>query len=152
MMKTIYVRACANWLSIADLSPVPQHWNDGLHCHTNVSKSSHFASVQSSIVPKGCRNTVFWIYQFLIGSHVVFHVTSFFIEVFSCNPWAKLWDPTITNSHCVPRTDIKHLISTILNVGSDLILLALSQYVIWSLRISTQRAATLSAVFFVGIV
>lgn len=85
---------------------------------------------------------------FLIWATVLFYLISSFVEIFSCNPRERFWNPLI-EGRCfdVPAIQIA---STALKSVSDFVILLLPQVVIWRLQMSFQNKLKISAVFLTG--
>ncbi|KAI1481231.1 hypothetical protein F4774DRAFT_374713 [Daldinia eschscholtzii] len=92
---------------------------------------------------------LYWATIILILVNFIYYLTGRFIEIFSCEPIAKAWDPLI-KGHCI---NIKALISTssTINTASDLIILILPQLVIWRLNLSRKEKTGVSIIFLVAI-
>lgn len=100
-------------------------------------------------VPKGTRNTFFWMSVVLIVLNVLLYGIGLIIQNVQCSPIEALWDYTIAGE-CIwiPQ----YMISTAaLNVASDIAILVLPQKVVWSLHMSRMRKFAVSIVFAVGL-
>ncbi|KAF2866059.1 hypothetical protein BDV95DRAFT_210963 [Massariosphaeria phaeospora] len=104
------------------------------------------------LVPTGTRNAAFYLYHALLAANIIFYIVSAFIELFSCSPRAKLWDPTIVEGKCVGDITAKRVVSGVINMLTDFVVLVLAQKVVWGLGggVGGKRRGRLSGVFFVG--
>ena len=80
----------------------------------------------------------------------VFYLISSLLEIFSCTPIRKAWDPLVVGGHCLNVYTI-NVAAAAINTTSDLIILLLPQHVIWRLQMSLERRIGISAIFFTGI-
>lgn len=101
-------------------------------------------------MPRGTRNAYFWIGHVLLWINVLFYFAMVIVELKTCTPRAKQWDPTIKGGSCISASIVRFLIA-MLNVATDLIIIALPQRVIWGLHLPIKRKIALSALFLVGI-
>lgn len=99
-----------------------------------------FCSVQRDI---GYQLT--WL---LIVTNSIFYLLFFFIPIFECFPREKIWNKTISG-HCLD-INVLYLTSTSFNTISDIAMLSVPIYLIWTLQISTQRKIGVSAIFGTG--
>ncbi|KAI1805118.1 hypothetical protein F4811DRAFT_561393 [Daldinia bambusicola] len=93
---------------------------------------------------------LYWATRILIVANFLYYSTGRFLEIFSCRPLAKAWDPLIREGHCI---DIKALVnaSASINTASNVLILALPQLIIWRLNLSRKEKAGISAIFLVAI-
>ncbi|KAI2779219.1 hypothetical protein F4815DRAFT_500560 [Daldinia loculata] len=93
---------------------------------------------------------LYWTTIFIIAVNFIHYFIGRFIEIFSCYPIAKAWDPLITEGSCI---DIKALISASASISaaSDIIILILPQVVIWRLNLSRKEKAGISIIFLIAI-
>ncbi|KAF2004265.1 hypothetical protein P154DRAFT_485419 [Amniculicola lignicola CBS 123094] len=101
-------------------------------------------------VPMGQRNAMFWISHGLIWSNVLFYGIGTAVEIFQCTPREKIWNPLYVGGSCVIEMPMHMRASGVINLISDVIILALPQRVIWSLHISNSRKVGLSFLFAIG--
>lgn len=100
--------------------------------------------------PAGLTNTMYWACHSLIWINLLFYLISTFLEIFSCKPRQKAWNPLITSGSCID-TLVLNVAASAINAVSDLILLILPQLMIWRLRMAVQRRIAVSAVFLIAI-
>lgn len=100
-------------------------------------------------VPLKTRDTIYWTSHALTWTNLLYYLIGTFLEIFSCTPIAKAWDPFITDGHCIDILAINVAASSI-NLLSDLAILILPQVSIWSLQMSLRRKVQISAIFLIG--
>ncbi|ORX95043.1 hypothetical protein BCR34DRAFT_669540 [Clohesyomyces aquaticus] len=100
--------------------------------------------------PPGSRDFVFWASHVLIYANIVFYIIEELLAIFSCQPRAKAWDPTIQGGHCLNHV-LTNVTTAAANTLSDLLLLVIPHRVIWSLNMPKTQKMGLSAVFSVAI-
>ncbi|KAF2501685.1 hypothetical protein BU16DRAFT_613535 [Lophium mytilinum] len=96
------------------------------------------------------RGPMFWAFHALIWANIIFYVSCTFIEVWSCNPRAKIWTPLLQGGKCL-NTNAIAVSSGVFNTISDIAMVLLPQRVIWKLNMSRGRKIGLSAIFLFGI-
>lgn len=94
------------------------------------------------------RDAWYWFTQLLIAVNGVFYIVFFFIPIFLCNPRSKIWNPE-EDGHCLSASQL-YLASAIFNMLSDMAMLSVPVYLIWSLQMSTRRKIGACAVFLTG--
>jgi hypothetical protein len=94
---------------------------------------------------------LYWTTVFLLAANILCYVIITFLEVFSCSPIAKSWDPLVTDGYCVIDLQVLNAAATAHNSASDFIILAIPQLVIWRLNMTWKKKVNLSIVFMVGI-
>jgi hypothetical protein len=102
-------------------------------------------------VPRGQRNAMFWISHGLIWSNVLFYGVGTIVEIFQCTPREKIWNALYEAGSCPIHMPAHMFASGIINLVSDIMILALPQKVIWKLHISTHNKVGVSLLFAVGI-
>jgi hypothetical protein len=100
-------------------------------------------------VPRGVRNAFFWILHVTIWIHVGFYGALTLVEIWSCNPREKIWNPWIPGT-CISIAAVGGT-SSIVNVVSDIIILILPHRVIWKLEMPKHRKKAISLLFTCGI-
>lgn len=101
-------------------------------------------------VPRGIRDVVFWMIQGLIALNVCFYLANELTIAFQCNPIAKAWDSSIPGK-CI-LTSLNPIITSVINVLSDVLILALPIWAIWHLqKVPTKKKLSVSAIFATGI-
>lgn len=89
--------------------------------------------------------------MFLFTANILCYLIITFLEIFSCSPIAKSWDILITDGYCVVDLRVLNAVATAHNSGSDFIILAIPQLVIWRLNLTWKKKVNLSIVFMVAI-
>jgi len=79
----------------------------------------------------------------------VFYITCTFLEIFGCQPRARLWDKLIPG-RCL-NMDAVIVASGAVNLLSDLTILLLPQNTIWRLNLSSRKKLGVSAIFAVAL-
>ncbi|KAJ2977748.1 hypothetical protein NUW58_g7713 [Xylaria curta] len=100
-------------------------------------------------VPKGTRDSFWWTCITNLALNVLFYVAAKLVENFACFPHETIWDFTV-EGHCLDQKSLA-LASAIVNLVSDLLILALPQIVIWKLNMSVTKKPGVSLVFAVGV-
>ncbi|KAI0594689.1 hypothetical protein F4775DRAFT_419798 [Biscogniauxia sp. FL1348] len=101
-------------------------------------------------VPQG-RNAMFWTLHILIWSNIIFYIAGNFAEIFRCTPREKIWNVFYEGGSCPVNIAAQNFSSGILNLISDVIILALPQWIIWRLNMSRARKFGLSLLFMIGV-
>ncbi|KAI1099761.1 hypothetical protein F4804DRAFT_320931 [Jackrogersella minutella] len=102
-------------------------------------------------VPAGQRNYVYWTLHTLIWTNIVFYVITTITEIFRCSPRELIWNPFLEGGSCPIDVEDQNIITSVLNFLSDTTILAMPQWVIWKLQMSTSRKWGLSLLFLIGI-
>ncbi|RYP08063.1 hypothetical protein DL765_008919 [Monosporascus sp. GIB2] len=102
-------------------------------------------------VPRGTRNSTFWILHTLIWTNIIFYVITTFTEIFRCWPREKIWNPWFEGGSCPLDIEGQNIATSVLNFISDTTILAMPQWVIWKLQMSTSKKWGLSLLFVIGI-
>ncbi|KAF7953323.1 hypothetical protein EAE96_006534 [Botrytis aclada] len=95
----------------------------------------------------GQRRWFFWTCHTFIWLNVVFYTTCFFLEIFSCKPISKAWDPFIATGSCPINVEYLNIAASSINVISDLAILLLPQGIIWRLKMDTSKRLGVSLIF-----
>ncbi|KAI1098688.1 hypothetical protein F4804DRAFT_350120 [Jackrogersella minutella] len=93
---------------------------------------------------------IYWTVIVMAGTNALFYSTGIFCEIFACHPFAKAWDPFITQGHCIDTLALSS-VSGGINTISDVIILILPQLIIWRLNISIKNKTAVSVIFLVAI-
>ena len=94
------------------------------------------------------RDVFYWMTMFLIILNSLFYTTFFFIPIFQCSPRSKIWDDQ-TPGHCLKVIGLYYT-SAIFNTVSDIAMLAVPVYLVWSLQMSVLRKVGISFIFCTG--
>ncbi|KAK8903733.1 hypothetical protein QC760_008195 [Botrytis cinerea] len=95
----------------------------------------------------GERKWFFWTCHTFIWLNVVFYATCFFMEIFSCKPIVKAWDPFMTTGSCPINVKYLNIAASSINVISDLAILLLPQGIIWKLNMNASKRLGVSLIF-----
>lgn len=93
---------------------------------------------------------LYWITILLIGCNAVAYFVLDIIQIWSCNPIRKSWDPFVTGGWCLDVEALNVSASSV-NVASDTVIFLLPQYVIWRLHMPTKQKVAVSLMFLVAI-
>ncbi|KAI0444954.1 hypothetical protein F4803DRAFT_509652 [Xylaria telfairii] len=99
----------------------------------------------------GQRNVMFWSIHALMWSNAVYYISGTFLEIFRCSPRQKIWDPLFVGGTCPINIDANNFVSTIINLVSDLAILAIPQFVVWKLNMTRGKKLGISFIFGIGI-
>ncbi|KAI0848450.1 hypothetical protein F5Y00DRAFT_262544 [Daldinia vernicosa] len=102
-------------------------------------------------VPQGRGNAMFWTLHILIWCNIIFYLAGNFAEIFRCNPREKIWNVFYEGGSCPVNIAAQNFSAGILNLISDVIILALPQWIIWRLNMSRARKLGISLLFVIGI-
>lgn len=102
-------------------------------------------------VPTGQRNLLFWVLHILVWSNILFFTIGTLIELFRCHPRKKIWDPFFVGGSCPIDIEANNMASGLINLVSDLAILAAPQWVIWHLHTSRARKVGVSLLFVIGV-
>ncbi|TGO73839.1 hypothetical protein BELL_0327g00020 [Botrytis elliptica] len=69
------------------------------------------------------------------------------MEIFSCKPISKAWDPFITTGSCPIKVKYLNIAASSINVISDLAILLLPQGIIWKLKMNASKRLGVSLIF-----
>jgi hypothetical protein len=100
-------------------------------------------------VPRGFKNSFWWICHALLGVNVLFYTACTIVEIFPCTPREKLWKFTLEGK-CMDVTKV-NIVSASINFMSDFIILLLPQKLIWRLHMSTSKKTGIASIFAVGL-
>lgn len=106
--------------------------------------------VVRAFMPRGARSIAFWTCHILLWINIIYYFAMIVVELKTCTPRAKEWDPTIQGGSCISVSEVRFVLA-MLNVGTDLTIIILPQRVIWGLNVPLKRKLILSALFLVGI-
>ncbi|KAI1126629.1 hypothetical protein F5Y10DRAFT_244481 [Nemania abortiva] len=101
-------------------------------------------------VPAGTRNSFWWTCQVVMWVNILYYTIVVTISAISCFPHEKIWHPNLPG-RCF-NTKAFFVSNAVLNLTSDIIILALPHRIIWTLQMSRQKKMGASVVFGVGIV
>jgi len=102
-------------------------------------------------VPKGVRNTFYWVLHTLIWTNITFYTITTITEIFRCWPREKIWNPWYEGGICSVHILTQNLATSVLNFTSDTTILAIPQWVIWRLTLPPKQKYGMSVLFIIGI-
>lgn len=95
--------------------------------------------------------TMFVAMHSLICVNFVFYALAVGFNIFLCTPRQKIWNPFITDGHCLSQEAV-YKSAGIYNPVSDLLILLLPLSSIYKLRLPLKRKIGLWVVFGIGFV
>lgn len=101
-------------------------------------------------VPRGTRNTFYWVTWFLLSLNTLFYFIATFFVIFANKPIAKNWDVLLPGSSSFDRK-ILDIMATGINLTVDVSIFMLPQPVIWSLHMTKSRKIGLCLMFSMGL-
>ncbi|KAH9905724.1 hypothetical protein F4778DRAFT_802188 [Xylariomycetidae sp. FL2044] len=101
-------------------------------------------------VPHRSKNTFYWTCYGLASINVLFYFACILVINLICIPHAAIWDKTISPSTCISDRPIWIGVG-IVNLASDIVIVALPQKIIWHLQLSTKKKVGITFVFTFGI-
>lgn len=99
-------------------------------------------------IPLGQRNWLFWTLHGLIWANIALYGIGTLLETWRCSPREKIWNPLFAGGTCV--IGASNLASGVINIVSDILILALPQWVIWNLHITRAKRVGVSLLFVIG--
>lgn len=100
-------------------------------------------------VPGSMRNTFFWGCWAVLVSNTMYYVANIIALNLECIPYRSIWDITITGK-CLDQKALD-ISSAVMNLLSDIIIIALAQKIIWGLQMSLRKKLGVSIIFATGI-
>lgn len=88
----------------------------------------------------------------LIWGNLAFYISIFFSIIFECRPIWEVWNPSLglDTRHCINRNMLL-VVSSAVNVFSDLLNLLLPIWATWHLQMAPKRKAGVIAIFTTGL-
>lgn len=80
---------------------------------------------------------------------VGYNIALFFLLIFTCTPYKRNWDITITEGSCIDRTPL-YMATAVLNMLTDMLLLILPIPMALKLQVPGAQKAGLLCIFGVG--
>ena len=94
------------------------------------------------------RDIFYWVTVLLIAANTIFYSIAFFVAIFSCTPRSKIWNPK-GPGHCL-NGKVVYIFSASFNATSDICMLTVPIYLVWTLQTSLKRKIGISAIFGSG--
>lgn len=82
---------------------------------------------------------------------LVFYVIATFVQIFACSPREKIWNPLITEGHCI-NISAGGLITASFSMVSDIFIFVLPAKTVWNLQIPCSKKLRIVALFATGLV
>lgn len=90
-----------------------------------------------------------WFIQILMGLNFFFYLADTIVKIFECTPRARIWDKTVPG-RCIDA-DIPVLVTSIVNVVSDIMMLLMPIRCVWRLQIALRTKVGITTIFAAGI-
>lgn len=101
--------------------------------------------------PKKTVNPVMFVgARAIIAITLVYYIISTSITIFACTPREKLWNPLVTEGHCL-NNNIAVLFTCLFNIVSDVLILVLPARSVWRLRIPRRKKVGIVLLFATGL-
>ena len=84
----------------------------------------------------------------LIIINSAFYLCFFIVPIVLCRPRRKIWTPELPGK-CA-NINALYIVSSVFNLLSDIAMLSVPIYLVWSLQMSVRRKIGVSAIFCVG--
>lgn len=112
----------------------------------NLVKVSTVLLYHRIFIKKGFR-LFCWV---LIGVLAAFSISLVLAQIFSCNPIAKRWNPTLPGV-CLVNQNLLGNVSFGLMLLTDVIILVMPMPMIWSLKINLRQKLALTGIIALGL-
>lgn len=100
-------------------------------------------------VPGKTRNAFFWICWSVLVCNTLYYIANIVALNLECIPYQSIWDITITGK-CLDQKALD-ISSAVMNLLSDITVIAVAQKVIWRLQMSLKKKLGVSLIFAAGI-
>ncbi|KAM7189672.1 hypothetical protein V8F33_009920 [Rhypophila sp. PSN 637] len=101
------------------------------------------------------RDRMWWVIQVMIWSNIIFYVVGAFAEAFQCVPSQRIYDVLFQGpSKCGVNIEANNLSGSLINLFSDLAILALPNWRVWrmSSNVTWKKKLGISILFLTGII
>lgn len=88
--------------------------------------------------------------RILILVTLVYYIISSCVTAFSCSPREKIWNPLVTDGHCLDNNALI-LVGCVFNIFSDVTILLLPARAVWQLQMPRKRKIGIVALFAIGL-
>ena len=88
--------------------------------------------------------------RIIIAVAGILYCGSALITIFTCSPIEAIWNPFITDSHCI-NNEVLVLVICLFNIFSDIIILILPARAALKLRIPTRHKIKIVLLFAIGL-
>ncbi|KAL9070876.1 MAG: hypothetical protein Q9157_005669 [Trypethelium eluteriae] len=113
-----------------------------------VTKTAILLQLMEIFVPQA-RTSRWWLMVGMIALNTIYLTINLFLEIFVCIPREKIWNPS-TPGHCID-IGVLFIASAAVNLGEDLLILALPISWILRLQVNSRRKVGISVVYATGI-
>ncbi|GAT25603.1 ribosomal protein L36e [Aspergillus luchuensis] len=90
-----------------------------------------------------------WFIQILMGLNFFFYLADTIVKIFECTPRARIWDKAVPG-RCIDAA-IPVLVTSIVNVVSDIMMLLMPIRCVWRLQITLRKKVGITAIFAAGL-
>lgn len=97
------------------------------------------------------RNAMFWTIHILIVANIIYYICAIFLDSFHCHPYRKIWDVFYEGGYCHINIKVLNLVASVINLISDVAILAVPQWVIWRLNMTRANRAGVAVLFLIGV-
>ncbi|KAH9890255.1 hypothetical protein F4778DRAFT_753130 [Xylariomycetidae sp. FL2044] len=101
--------------------------------------------------PQGHRGWVFWASHLVIWINVIASGIFFIVTNIACVPYERTWNKLLPGTCDRADTSQSNVAAGVLNVITDIILLAIPQKTIWNLHMPLKKKLGVSIVFAIGV-
>lgn len=100
-------------------------------------------------MPNRQPRVLYWSTILLAGANAVSYLVLLLMQIWSCTPMRKSWDPLVTGGYCLDTSALNVSASSI-NVISDVAIFILPQAVIWRLNMPLRQKIQVSTIFLIA--
>ncbi|KAI1449165.1 hypothetical protein F5Y02DRAFT_414426 [Annulohypoxylon stygium] len=101
-------------------------------------------------MPNKQPRALYWTIIFVIAVNTIAYLVLLMLEIWSCKPIRKSWDPLVTDGYCLDTLAL-NVGAGCVNIVSDTVIFLLPQIIIWRLKMRLRQKAVLSTVFCIAI-
>ena len=96
-------------------------------------------------------NPSMWIAaRVVIATTFVYYIISTFGTAFACSPRERIWNPLVTDGHCINNNSLI-LATCVFNIVSDVVILLLPSWMVWKLQIPRKKKIGIVLLFAIGL-
>ncbi|KAL8649407.1 MAG: hypothetical protein Q9226_005587 [Calogaya cf. arnoldii] len=99
---------------------------------------------------RSANRTLYISCRVIIVLTLVYYIISTAITIFACSPREKMWNPLITDGHCL-NNNAGVLFTSLFNIVSDIVILVLPARSVWKLQIPRAKKIKIVALFATGL-
>lgn len=93
---------------------------------------------------------LWWAARAIIALTLVYYIISTSITIFACSPLEKIWNPLVTEGHCLDN-NIAVIFTCLFNIVSDITILVLPAKAVWRLQIPRRKKVGIVMLFAIGV-